>query len=125
LISTNLNINHSLALTKFRISAHNLAIETGRYTKPKTPVEQRLCIHCNKREIESEQHFLLVCPLYNTERVELMLKIMRFIPDLPNVSNDVKFMNIMSSKEEGVTNALAKYVYHCFDKRNHNEITII
>jgi hypothetical protein len=20
---------------------------------------------------------------------------------------------------------LAKYVYHCFDKRNHNEITII
>jgi hypothetical protein len=28
-------------LTKIRISAHSLAIETGRYTKPVTPSDQR------------------------------------------------------------------------------------
>ena len=34
--------------TKFRISAHSLAIETGRYTKPKTPREERICTLCNR-----------------------------------------------------------------------------
>ena len=39
--------------SKLRISAHNLAIETGRYTKPvQTPIEKRTCFHCN--EIETE-----------------------------------------------------------------------
>ena len=38
-------------LTRFRISAHNLEIETGRYTSPKTPLENRLCMHCKLKEI--------------------------------------------------------------------------
>lgn len=29
--------------TKLRISSHRLAVETGRYSKPKTPREERLC----------------------------------------------------------------------------------
>ena len=33
-------------LTKFRMSVHWLHIERGRYTKPKTPREDRLCIVC-------------------------------------------------------------------------------
>ena len=33
-------------LSKLRISAHTLAIETGRYTQPKTPLEQRKCSLC-------------------------------------------------------------------------------
>ena len=51
--------------TKLRISAHNLAIETGRYTKPApTPIEKRLCFHC--KEFETEFHFISKCPLYDT-----------------------------------------------------------
>jgi hypothetical protein len=33
---------HSI-LTRFRISAHQLEIDTGCYTTPKTPLENRLC----------------------------------------------------------------------------------
>jgi hypothetical protein len=42
-------------LTRFRISA--LEIETGCYTTPKTPLENRLCKQCNLSEIEDEEHF--------------------------------------------------------------------
>ena len=53
-------------LTHFRISAHKLEIETGRYviTNPKTPLENRLCKQCNLSEIEDEEHFLINCPKY-------------------------------------------------------------
>ena len=44
-------------LTRFRISAHKLEIEIGRYTTPKTPLENRLCKQCNSSEIEDEEHF--------------------------------------------------------------------
>ena len=51
---------HQIATTKFRVSCHNLAIETGRYHKPSfLPVEQRLCPTC--REIEDEIHLLCQC----------------------------------------------------------------
>jgi len=49
-------------LAKFRTSAHELAIETGRYTN--TPQNERLCKSCNINLVETEYHFLLVCPKY-------------------------------------------------------------
>jgi hypothetical protein len=47
-LTAHTNINYTLSLTRFRISSHNLAIETGRYTRPKTPIEDRKCIHCSE-----------------------------------------------------------------------------
>jgi len=56
------NFDQRRQFTKFRISNHKLAIETGRYGKPKIQVDQRLCIFCNHKEIETEKHMLLKCP---------------------------------------------------------------
>ena len=39
-------------LSKFRLSAHRLRIETGRHTKPKTLLEKRKCHTCNNLEDE-------------------------------------------------------------------------
>ena len=56
-------------LTKFRISAHNLAIETGRYTKPiKIPIENRKCFHCS--QVEDQFHVIFECNLYSEERLD-------------------------------------------------------
>ena len=53
-------INSRILFTKLRISAHDLLIETGRYTKPKkTPVENRLCRFCKSNNIEDEPHFIV------------------------------------------------------------------
>ena len=56
------NKKHKFALSRLGLSAHSLAVETGRYDR--TPREDRLCAHCNMNQIENEYHFLLVCPLY-------------------------------------------------------------
>ena len=40
---------HRIALTKFRTSSHNLAIETGRYDNSST--DQRICKSCNMNRI--------------------------------------------------------------------------
>ena len=50
------------ALSKFRLSSHNLEIETGRYYG--IPRDERLCVCCNMNAIETEFHCLLVCPAY-------------------------------------------------------------
>ena len=52
-------------ITKFRLSSHNLAIETGRYIA--TDCSKRTCFSCVD-EIENEYHFILVCPLYHSLR---------------------------------------------------------
>jgi hypothetical protein len=69
------NLNHTLALFRFRISSQNLKIETGSHTIPKTPINERLCIYCSSQTVENESHFLLECNLYRPQREELYLAI--------------------------------------------------
>ena len=40
------DFNERKSFTKFRISDHKLKIETGRYSKPITPLENRICEKC-------------------------------------------------------------------------------
>ena len=44
-----------------------MKIETGRYTKPVTPSDQRSCKYC-KHLVEDEIHFLFQCPQYSSIR---------------------------------------------------------
>jgi hypothetical protein len=60
-------------MTLFRAGSL-LSIETGRYARPPVPVENRLCVVCNKNCVESEKHFLLDCPLYDDLRLILFLQ---------------------------------------------------
>ena len=53
-------------LTRWRLSNFELAIETGRYRRPKIEREQRLCQTC--LAMEDEYHVFFVCPLYNQIR---------------------------------------------------------
>ena len=48
------------AITKMRISAHKLPVETERYSKAKTPREERLCPFCCK-SAGDETHYLIEC----------------------------------------------------------------
>ena len=57
-------------LAAFQLSAHNLDIERGRHVN--VPRENRICRLCSMSMVESEFHFLLVCPRYNVIRRELL-----------------------------------------------------
>jgi len=48
----------------FHSVALSIAIDTGRYSRPPTPVDDRLCDLCDMGVVENEKHFLLDCPLY-------------------------------------------------------------
>jgi hypothetical protein len=63
----NAHLRRSLA--HFRCANQKLQIELGRQIKPmKVPMEQRYCKLCNLRVVEDEDHFLLVCPTYQSVR---------------------------------------------------------
>ena len=55
-------------LTKLRISAHSLKIETGRYARERTERIERICVFCDRNEVEDEYHFVIECPAYNILR---------------------------------------------------------
>ena len=114
------NIHYSLAMLKFRISSHNLHIETGRYSRPtKTPVNERLCQYCSSKAIEDEKHFLLDCTLYETERIELFDIIeQKVVSTFGNFSREEKFIFLMTSIEPVVVELISKFIYYSFRKRN-------
>ena len=53
------DVKHRQAVTKLRISAHKLPVETGRYKN--IPYNDPICKHCDLNEIGNEQHYPLSC----------------------------------------------------------------
>ena len=109
-----------LAPVRLRISSHNLAIETGRFTRPKTPVNDRICIHCNDNQVENEEHFLLKCPKFLNERVIMYQNISEAIPSNMNLDIPNRFIALMTSQEKIVTDAPGRYVTNSMKSRNQN-----
>ena len=98
-----------IALTRFRLSSHDLAIETGRYTN--IDRKFRICTHCNMRVIENEYHFLIVCPKYITIRQKYLKPYFFRWPTLN------KFTNLMTNTSTNAINNLAKYIYFSMQER--------
>ena len=98
-----------ISLTRFRLSAHSLAIETGRFINVER--ENILCLFCNKKSIESEFHFLLVCSKY---RDLCCLFLGNKYSSFPSI---YKFFQIMSSKSSKLQLCLAKYVNKAMSRR--------
>ena len=71
------------------MSAHKLAIGAGRFQN--IDGEQRLCTICNQHQIETEFHFLPICPKY----IELRKL---FIVYYTSFSTLTRFKKIISSK---------------------------
>jgi hypothetical protein len=63
----NAHLRRSLA--RFCCANHKLQVELGRQVKPvKVSVQQHYCKLCNLGAVEDEDHFLLVCPAYQSVR---------------------------------------------------------
>ena len=108
------NFEERRHFTKFRISNHNLAIETGRYSKPKTLGEERYCLLCNNNKVETEQHMIFECPFYSDLRTELKSKLESKI-DLSITSNTNL---LMKSVDDEIIFYLSKYIWKSFYLRN-------
>ena len=105
------------ALTKLRTSTHNLAIETGRWTK--TEREQRLCTQCTEHKIEDEKHFLFECPTYSENRKLAFTQIKNKTEiDLMDENNRIdNLKQLFKSNEISSLNTLGKFVKLSFEQR--------
>ena len=98
------------ALTKFRLSSHDLAIERGRYES--IPRNERICKYCNQNMTENEYHFLLVCPLYRDLRHKYFKK---YYCQWPTLN---KFDDLMSKKSKIAVSNLSKFIFFAMKLRN-------
>ena len=73
-----------------------LAVETGRYSRPQIPLNERLCKFCNTNSVENEIHFLMLCPLYSDIRYELCQKALEFINNFNMMNVENKFIELMN-----------------------------
>ena len=110
------NFKYRHALTQLRTSSHRLNIETGRHKDQKNK-KLRLCNKCGIFD-EDEIHFLLECPLYNTER-KMLFDVYNINCAINDVNRSAIFVLLMSSKYQCHLEALGRYVYTCFNIRKN------
>ena len=106
-------------LTRFRLSSHKLKIETGRYSNPPVPREDRLCHYCqsvlNIREVEDEVHFMMICPQHNVARNELLDKVFSLSPAARCLDIGNLFYFMMTAEKDH-TSIIAHFLETCLPK---------
>ena len=116
-LCNNLNPKLRIALTRFRLSNHSLWIEKGRHMKPIIDKTKRFCDLC-KTEIENENHFLLLCPLYSPKRIILENACRKNCNRYDSFNSEQKFIFIMSNENKEVLKTLSKFIYDSMSLRD-------
>ena len=98
-------------LTKFRLSAHKLLIETGRYKG--IPRNERLCERCLLGEVEDECHFLFKCQKFDFQRTKLLEVIHKSCPNFPKLKLKDQLIWVLSSEDLSVLRAISEYIKTC------------
>ena len=109
------NPKYREAISKFRASSHTLEIERGRYTRPKTPVSDRLCISC--KIVEDETHFLISCPIYHEERQTLITQVSSLYPQFLDMDEQHAFLFLITNEDPNILTWTGKFIYSAFVKR--------
>ncbi len=93
-------------LTRLRLSAHSLRIQTGKYGQNRIPRHERTCQYCTSGDIEDEYHFMIVCDRYTELRTKYISRYYRHNPSM------YKFIQLLQSSNRKVVNNLSYYIYH-------------
>ena len=117
--------NNKSTLTKLRVSAHQLQIETGRYKKYdkvsktciNTPREERTCSSCMNK-IEDQYHSLFECSKNLDLRQKLFENIKKNYCCFGDLDGENKTILLFTNEDESVICQLAKFVYDSFKRIN-------
>ena len=96
-VKMNMSRDHRRILAKFRSCNIPLAVETGRYTKPKTPHAERLCKLCDSATVEDELHFLIDCDFYSDIRYELFHFATNAYNEFTSLTSEGKLIHLMQT----------------------------
>ena len=107
-----MNETHRKIITRFRMSSHNLNVESGRYRNELR--SNRICTLCNLNDIEDEFHFILKCPKYS-ELGNSYIKTYYF--RRPSVIKLIQLLSVRNLKE---LRNLGKFLFLAEKIRNDN-----
>jgi hypothetical protein len=113
-VTSNIPQSYKRVLAKLRTGSLPLEIELGRFNKPKTLLNDRICKLCDLNVVESEIHFLTKCPLYDDLRYNLFSKMDSNDPEFLNMPLLVKTCAIFNCNYQY---ELSKMVYLMFQRR--------
>ena len=85
-------------------------MESGRYTRPVTPVELRLCRYCPNKCIDDEQHAILICETFKIKRNCFFGKISSLLPNFQEMSLNNKLLAILCPSNAGIALCVSKYL---------------
>ena len=101
--------NQRVWLTRYRTSAHNLRVESGRYTYPVTPLLQRTCSYCNSGECDTELHAMLQCETFKLKRQCFQSRVSAFFPTYPYLTVEQQLATILCPSTTDLAKCVSKY----------------
>ena len=106
-----LNKSQRAWLTRYRVSAvQNLRIESGRYTRPVTPVASRFCLFCSNNSIDDEKHAILLCNTFTIKRNCFLGKMSSLLPGFSEMNVDDKLLSILCPASADIALCVSKYL---------------
>ena len=88
----------------------NLGIESGRYTRPVTPVASRLCKYCSSNRIDDEQHAILECNTFFVKRNCFLGKMIAILPRFEQMSPEHRLLTILCPSNVKIALFVSKYL---------------
>ena len=106
-------------LSRLRVSAHRLHIETQRFNGRNLyiPVEQRICSCCDSQETEDEFHFVMKCARYTVPRESMFNSVREKNIHFSNYTEHQKFIWLMSDEDLAGAKVLAKFISNSLELR--------
>ena len=105
--------NKRKCFAKFRVSNHKLQIELGRYTKPLTPSDLRLCDKCDLNKVEDEVHCFTECPKFATDRDSLFSIVKKYNNNFENLSAFDKLFWCFTCENSEIVQQLSCFLQEC------------
>jgi hypothetical protein len=68
------NVKEKISISRIRTNSHELHSEIGRWSILKMPWDEILCLLCDTKKVEDENHFLLDCLAYTHIRSHFQKK---------------------------------------------------
>ena len=117
-----IHVNHIRAIiTKFRINAHRLRINSGVYENNGGPIPtgERICKFCNHNVIENESHFAFECEKYKDKRTKFIENISTFYKQFQSLTIKEQTLYIFNNKIVDAFYIIGKYLHEIYNERSH------
>ena len=108
-------------LSRYRVSAHRLRVETGRYSSPVTPLCDRIFLFCDSKECDTEEHFILHCRTFTLKRNCFFGRMSALIPEFVNMCDRDKLLTVLCPAKTDVAKTVSKFLGIMSETRKHLE----